>query len=243
MLIDAHAHLDFKDFEKDLNLVIKRFNGIIIQNSVDYESMKKTLDISEKYENVKAALGIYPLKCLKLTEKELNEKLNFIKKNKNKIIALGEIGIDLKESSEEKKQIKNLKKFIRLSEEIKKPMIVHSRKAEDLILEVLKDTKSKVILHFYSGNVTQVKKALEYGFYFSVPTIISNSKNLKKLIKIVPLNRILTETDCPYLSPTKEKRNEPVNVKHTISVIAKIKNVSEKEVENQIYKNYKNIFE
>ena len=242
MLIDIHAHLDFDRFSNDLDPVINKFNGIIIQNSVNLESMKKTLEISKKYKNVKAALGVYPLHCMEISEKELDEQIEFIKKNKDKIIALGEIGLDFKESQEREIQIRNLKKFISLSEEIKKPMIIHSRKAESEVLEVLKNTKSNVILHYFCGNAELIKKALEYGFYFSVPTNISTNKHLKRLVKLIPLDRLFTETDCPYLSPVQGQRNEPINVKFTIKKISEIKNISENEVEEQIYRNYLKIF-
>lgn len=238
MLIDVHAHLDF--FE-NIDFV-NSFNGIIITNSVHLDSMKKNLEIIKKYKNVKLALGIYPLHCLEINEKELDKQIEFIKENKDKIVAIGEIGLDFKESLEKEKQIVNLKKFIHLAEAIKKPLIIHSRKAEAEVIEILKDVKTKVILHYFNTNSTLIKKALEYGFYFSIPTIISNNKNMKKLVKIVPLDRLFTETDSPYLSPVQGQQNEPINVKHTISVIAEIKKISEKEVEDQIYKNYLKIF-
>ena len=242
VLVDTHAHLDFKEFDNDLDFIVLKFPGIIIQNSVNLESMKKGLEISKKYKNVKSALGVYPLHCLEIYEKKLDEQLIFIKENKDKIVALGEIGLDFKESLEKEKQINNLKKFISLAEEIKKPLIIHSRKAEAEVLETLKDAKVKVVLHYFNANSTLVKKALEYGFYFSVPTNISTNKNLKKLVKLAPLDRLFTETDSPFLSNIKGERNEPINVRHTISIISKIKEISEKEVEEQIYKNYLNIF-
>ena len=242
MLIDIHTHLDFDRFSSDLDSVINKFNGIIIQNSVNLESMKKGLEISKKYKNIKVALGVYPLHCLEISEKELDEQLIFIKENKDKIVAIGEIGLDFKESLEKERQINNIKKFISLAEEIKKPLIIHSRKAEAEVLETLKDVKVKVVLHYFNTNSTLVKKALEYGFYFSVPTNISTNKNLKKLVKLAPLDRLFTETDSPFLSNIKGERNEPINVRHTISIISKIKEINEKEVEEQIYKNYLNIF-
>ncbi|MFA5175715.1 MAG: TatD family hydrolase [Candidatus Nanoarchaeia archaeon] len=243
MLIDAHCHLDFEEFDKDIDLVIKRFPGIIIQNAVSLDSMKKSLIIAKKYNNVKLAFGVYPTRALELTEKDFEKALSFIRENKDNIIALGEIGLEYKESQEREKQIINLKKLLKLAEEIKKPLIVHSRKAELEVLELLKNSKVKVVLHCFNGNTTAVRTALEYNFYFSVPTNISNSKNLKKLVKIVPIDRILTETDAPYLSPIKGQRNEPLNVKHTIKVISEIKHITEENVEEQIYRNYKLIFE
>ncbi len=242
MLIDVHAHLDFKDFDKDLDFVIKRFNGIIISNSVDLNSMKKNLEISKKYDKVKIALGIYPLYALKLEEKEFEKQIQFIRENKDGIVAIGEIGIDFKQSEEREKQIRNFKEFVKLSEEIKKPLIIHSRGACEEVLDLLKDIKSKIVLHYFDANTTLVRKALELGFNFSIPTNISTSKNLKKLVKVVPIENLLTETDSPYLSPIKGERNEPLNVKHTIKVISEIKGLSEQEVEDKIYENYLRIF-
>ncbi|MDD5133577.1 MAG: TatD family hydrolase [Candidatus Nanoarchaeia archaeon] len=242
MLVDSHCHLDFFP-EEEISVIVKRFPGIIIQNAVDINSMKKSLIIAKKYSNVKLAFGVYPTRALELSEKDFEKALSFIRENKDNIIALGEIGLEYKESQEREKQIINLKKLLKLAEEIKKPLIIHSRKAELEVLELLKNSKVKIVLHCFNGNTTAVRTALEYGFYFSVPTNISTSKNLKKLVKIVPIDRILTETDAPYLSPIKGQRNEPLNVKHTIKVIAEIKHITEENVEEQIYRNYKLIFE
>lgn len=239
MLVDCHAHLDF--FE-NLDFV-NSFNGIIITNSVHLDSMKKNLELIKKYKNVKLALGVYPLHCLEISDSELDKQIGFIKENKEKIIAIGEVGIDFKENLEKEKQINNFKKFIKLAEEINKPLIVHSRGACNEVLDLLKGIKVKVILHYFNANSTTVKKALDLGFYFSVPTVLSTNKNMKKLVKIVPLDKILTETDAPYLSPIKDQKNVPENVKYTINEITKIKNINEKDVEEQIYKNYKIIFE
>ena len=240
MLIDVHAHLDMFN---ELDSIINKFPGIIITNSVNLESMQKNLEISKKYKNVKLAFGVYPLHCLEISEEDLDKQIEFIKENKDKIVALGEIGIDFKENLEREKQIKNFKKFVSLGEEIKKPIIVHSRGACSEILKLLENVKTKVVLHYFNANTSLIKKALNLGFYFSVPTNIGTSKNLKKIVKIAPIEKILTETDCPYLSPIKGERNEPINVRYTITEISKIKNIAEKEVEERIYKNYLNIFE
>tara|TARA_Y100000310_G_C20576456_1_gene760661 strand:+ start:425 stop:1165 length:741 start_codon:yes stop_codon:yes gene_type:complete len=245
MLVDAHCHLTFKDFDKDLDQVIKRFKslggGAIICNGSDPESNKATLELAKKYKIVKAALGLYPSDALKTNVKKA---LNFIQENKSKIIAIGEVGIDffhIKDAKEQARECEIFKQVIKLANSINKPLIVHSRAAKSKVLELLEAAKVPVVLHFYCGKAEDTKIAIERGYYFSIPTLIVKSKTFKKLAKRVPLDRILTETDAGALR-WEGGRNEPANVRFSIKKLAEVKGVSAKEVEAQIWKNYKRIF-
>ncbi|MBI2672110.1 TatD family hydrolase, partial [Candidatus Woesearchaeota archaeon] len=167
----------------------------------------------------------------------------FIKKNRDKIIAIGEVGLDMKFSKDLKTQIKNFEKIIKLSEKLKKPLIVHSRGPEKECSEILETSKNKkIIMHMFSGNKKLINMAAQSGFNFSIPVIILKSTHFQMMAEIVSINQLFTETDCPWLSPFPEKKNEPSFIKHTIKKIAEIKNLDIKEVENNIYMNYQKVF-
>jgi len=250
LLIDVHAHLDLKEFDSDLDEVIERAEKagvkVIINNGLGPESNRKTLELSEKYKILKPALGLYPDDAIKLTEEQLQNELEFIEKNKDKIIAIGEVGLDYKyckKEQEQKLQKEIFIKIINLSKKINKPLIIHSRKAEHELIEILEKEKAKkIILHCFSGKLKLIKKAAELGYYFSIPTNITHSQHFQKLAELVDINQLLTETDSPYLSPYKNRRNEPSFIIEAIKKIAEIKNISINETANNIFMNYQNFF-
>ncbi len=250
LLVDVHAHLDLKEFDSDLDDVIKRAEkaGVkaIISNGINCKSNKKTIELSKKYPIIKPALGLYPDDAIKLTQEQLQNELNFIKKNKEKIIAIGEVGLDYKyckKKQEQELQKEIFIKIIKLSKKIDKPLIIHSRKAESDVIEILEKEKTKkVVLHCFSGKLKLIKKAAELGYYFSVPTNVVRSSQFQKLVEIVDINQLLTETDSPYLSPYKNKRNEPSFIIETIKKIAEIKNITINETANNIFMNYQKFF-
>ena len=242
MIIDVHAHLDYLESKKLIEIQNDEKIKLVISNSVNLESCKKNLDISEKFSKVKTAFGLYPEKDISLDKYEKFEE--YFEKHKNKIIALGEIGLDFSHELPEKMiQIIFFKNQLDLARKNNLPVIIHTRKAEKEILEILENYKDlKIILHCFSGNFKLVKKALELGCYFSIPTNIVRSEHFQKMVKEIPFDRILTETDSPYLSPYKDKKNEPIFIKETIKKISEILEKSENEIENYIEKNYKKIF-
>lgn len=259
MIVDVHTHLTFDQFSKDLNEVIERAKQVgvisILCSGVDHESNVKVLELSKKYDIIKASLGIYPLDAVGLGHYDsvprgartidVDSEIEFIRENKDKIIAIGEIGLDKSPEVdcklEEQKEV--FWKVIKLAEEIKKPIVVHTRKAEKECLEILESSKLKnVVLHCFTGNLKLVKKAEDLGFYLSIPAIITRLKHFQEVVERTSLSNLLTETDAPYLSPYKEQRNEPSYIKETIKIIAKIKNITEKETEKIIFSNYQKVF-
>ncbi len=258
MIVDIHAHLD-RFSEEELIGVIKRAEKdnvkAIVTQGVDHENNLKVLELAKKFPIIKPALGLYPLDALNIsviegsqdsdrkTKFDVDSTLEFIKKNKNIISGIGEIGLDFKFSKDKENQIKNFEKIIGLSEKINKPLIVHSRGAEKECVEILEKYKSKkVVLHMFSGNKKLIKKAEQLGFYFSVPCIINRSQHFQMLAEMVNINQLLTETDCPWLSPFSDKKNEPSFIKYTISKIAEIKKFDKIETENNIFMNYQRLF-
>jgi len=247
--VDVHAHIDHAQFKNDLDEVIDRARkaGVvsIINNGLDVKTNRKTLELAEKYDIVKAALGFYPGDALQVSEEVIDNEIKFILDNKNKITAIGEIGLDnhwIKGKLDEQK--KTFSKLIELAEKINKPILVHSRSAEQDCIDFLESTSiKKVIVHCFSGNTTQVKRIADNGWFFSIPCNVVRSKHFQKIVKNVNINQLFTETDAPYLAPEKDQRSESSFVTQSIKKIAELKGFEEKEVENNIFLNYKRLFE
>ncbi len=240
MLVDVHAHLTYNKFENDVDEVIGRFKGIVITNGTNVEDNRKVLDLAKKFPSVKCALGIYPGHVIEMDEKDLENELKFIESKKP--IAIGEVGLDGTYENMEK-QIRWFKEFIKLSNKLEIPIIVHTRKAEEKVIDALEEMRAKkVVLHCFSGSMKLVQRAEKLGYSFSVPGIITYLDHFKELVKKVSITRLLTETDAPFLSNVKGERNEPMNVAITIKEIAKIKGMNETEVENSVFMNYKRLF-
>ena len=165
--VDAHCHLDHPLLVPNLQEIIERARqaGVIaiISNGIDPESNRATLDIAKRFSEVKPALGLYPDQAQKLSEEEIDRELEFIKSQKDKIIAIGEVGLDFVERTYEKEQKKLFEKVIELSKSINKPIIIHSRKAESEIIEILQNNKcKKVILHCFCGRKNDSKLFLSF---------------------------------------------------------------------------------
>ncbi len=247
MLVDVHAHLTDEYFKNKLDKVIiraKRNNVIsIICNGINYDDNKKILGIVKKYDIVKASLGFYPDDIIKSSENEIEENFEFIKKNKNKIFAIGEVGLDLYHNSSLDKQKEVFLRIIGLALEINKPLIIHSRKAEKECIEILKNFEVKrAIFHSFTGNFKLVKEIEKNNWMLSIPCNITRAEHFQNIVKNFNLNQILTETDSPYLGPYKDKMNEPSFIVETIKIISRIKNLEKEEVEKIIFKNYQNFF-
>jgi len=245
VFIDVHCHLErCKGNAEDIISRARKENvEIIVNNGVGKEANRKTLELSKKFNEIKAALGIYPLDALKLTDKEIDTEIEFIRKNRDRIVAIGEVGLDLKESKEIEKQIKNFEKFIKLSMALDIPIIVHSRKAEKECIDILeKIGAKKVIMHCFSGDFNLVKRIKNDGWFFSIPAIIKFSEHFQKMAKEIPIEQIFCETDSPYLHPDKKMNNEPALVVESYKKIAEIKGIGLKECESKIENNYKNLF-
>ena len=203
-------------------------------SGVDQESNEKVLELSRKYEIIKASLGIYPLDAVGLghyddvprenREFDVDAALKFIEKNKKECFAIGEVGLDYSPEGnfKEKEQKEVFWKVINLAEKLRKPLIVHTRKAEKDCLDILESSKLKnVVLHCFTGNLKLVKIAEDLGFYLSIPTIITRLKHFQEVVERTSINNLLTETDAPYLSAEKNGRSEPSHIKETVILLRK----------------------
>lgn len=270
MLIDTHSHLNFPAFKNDLNKIIKQSlsdNVWMINVGTDYQTSKKAVEIAEKYEKgIYAAIGLHPINLdvglvkIKIDPSEFEEGYSFekefdFKKYKNlaknpKVKAIGEIGLDYYWKPKTKKKLDLFKekqrelllKQLELSEELNLPMILHCRFGHDNLLGVLK-SNLKGVIHCFTGNWEQTQKYLSLGFYLGFNGIIFKL-NLDEIIKKIPLDRILIETDCPYLTPPQKEgqRNEPLYIKYVVQKIAEVKNISFEKVAEITTKNAKELF-
>ncbi len=241
MIYDVHAHMDFFKEEELKSILEDSKIALVISNSVNMKSCENNLELSKKYLKLKLATGLYPEDNLKLTD--FAKLKTFVKNNKKQVFAIGEIGLDKQEKCDFKIQEKIFIQELELAKELNVPSIIHTRKAEREVIDILENFKEqRIILHCFSGNFKLIKRAVELGFYFSIPAILIRSEHFQKLVAEVPRDRILTETDSPLLSPYKDKPNQPAYIRETLKKLAEIWKISEKEAENQIEKNTRHMF-
>ncbi|SRR3989344_1879598 len=247
VFIDVHCHVDMcKDkAENIVERARKSGVGIIVNNGTERKRNINTLELASKFKEVKAALGFYPTGAVKLSDSGIDNEIELIRKNKDKISAIGEIGLDLKEEdSNLERQKEVLKKFLGVAEELDVPVIIHSRKAEEECIELLEKLKvKKIIMHCFSGNFKLVERIKDNNWCFSIPANITFSEHFQKLVKRIPIEQLFCETDSPYLHPIKgEHDNEPANVVESYKKIAEIKEISMEECERKIGENYNRLF-
>jgi TatD DNase family protein len=257
ILIDVHAHLSYSGLIEGIDEVISKCQSanvkVIINQGTEPKSNRESLDLAKKYSIVKPALGFYPTHIAEYSDEEIEKELDFIEKTD--CIAIGEVGLDFfqGENHEHKNELNNFvkenmikyfKKLIQISIKKDIPIIVHSRKAELETIETLEEMKAKkVIMHCYSGKKKYIQRILDNGWFFSIPTNVERALHFHYIIKVCPLNKLFTETDAPFLAPNKDEINDSSNVLVVINKIAEIKNLNPEEVANNIYLNYKRLFE
>lgn len=244
MLVDVHCHLDFEQFN-DLDEVIERARkaGVIsiITNGVNKKSNRMVLELAKKYDIVKPALGLYPDDAVKMNGRQVRAEIEFIKSQRP--AAIGEVGLDNYRVGNLDKQKEVFQQLIDLAKELDVPLIVHSRKAEQEAFDMLaKSRAAKVIMHCFNGTMKLAREIESKGWYFSIPPIIVYSTQFQELVRTVKSTYILTETDSPFLAPEKGKRNEPMNVREAVKMIAKIKEIEVEEAEKIVFMNYKRLF-
>jgi len=270
MLIDTHAHLNFVAYKEDSEEVIRRS----LQNRVwminvgsQYDTSKRAVFLAEKFESgVYAAVGLHPIHLetrlvkIKLDKEEIEfktleedfdcSKYRALAQSK-KVVAIGEIGLDYYYRPKTKKKLELFKKkqkeiFLKelnLAKELNLPVIFHCRMAHPELLEILQNSKLKGVVHCFTGTLEQAQQYLELGFYLGFNGLIFKM-DFDQIIKEIPLEKILIETDCPYLSPPPHQgeRNEPSYVKYIAQKIAKIKNESFEKVAQITTQNARQLF-
>ena len=251
-MIDSHCHLDHEPLYNNIDDILKRSKEVGIQKLLTIcttlESFIKIKKLVKKDEIIYGTYGIHPheTKKNKITKKLIINEIN----NNEKIIGIGETGLDFFYNHSDKyDQINSLEEHINASIELKIPLIIHSRNAENETLDIFnkyKDHNLKILMHCFTGSTKFAKKLLDFNAYFSASGIITfkNSLDLQETFKIIPLNRLLIETDSPYLAPVpnRGKKNEPSFVKFTAQKLANIKDISEAELINATTSNFNKLF-
>ncbi|RKD26638.1 TatD DNase family protein [Caminicella sporogenes DSM 14501] len=252
MLFDSHTHLDDRKFDKDRDDVIKRAkeNGIsyIMNPGADYESSVRAVELADKYDMVYAAVGIHPHDAKTMDEMML-ELLKAMTK-KPKVMAIGEIGLDYHyDYSPREVQKKWFREQIRLAKEVKLPIIIHDREANNDVMKILKEEnafENGVLLHCYSGSAELAKEYIKLGAYISIagPITFKNARKAVEVVQTVPIEYLMIETDAPYLTPVpyRGKRNETSYVRFIAEKIAEIKGISFEEVAQKTTENAKKYF-
>ncbi len=262
MYVDVHTHLTHERFRQDQSEVIERARhaglSSIIVNGLDPKSNRETLQLSNQHEIVLAALGIYPVNAvndllpedftLPVPRFDVDAEIEFIASmaEQKQIVAIGECGLDgywVPESTF-KKQESVFERLIDIALKQDIPLIVHTRKLEVRAIEVLRSLKAeKVIFHCFGGKVKLAQKCAESdGWWFSIPANARVNQSFSKMLKVLPLEKILTETDAPYLAPIRGNRNEPMNVRETVALLAEIRDLDGPEAAVQIWRNYCKLF-
>jgi TatD DNase family protein len=229
MLIDSHAHLDMEDFDADRDLVIKRARSgrvtRIVTIGTDLISSNKAIEIADKYDFVYASVGYHPHNAKEAQVGGL-EKLRALV-SEPKVVAWGEIGLDFFRSySPPDDQVEAFERQLDMAFEQDVPVIIHDRDAHTDLLRILRTRKRQYrgVIHCFSGNYDLAMALIELGFYISFPGTVTfrNAVDTQTAASRIPLDRLLVETDCPYLAPVpfRGKRNEPLYVKHTAEKIA-----------------------
>ena len=247
-LIDTHCHIYYENFKKDINEVIDRAkkNNIskIVCVGVDLESSIKSLNLAEKYDNIYATAGYHPHESKDANKLYLKELENLL--THKKVIALGEIGLDFHYNhSDVKTQIKIFVEQLELAKTLDIPVIVHSRNSDTELIECIKKTKSKKgVVHCFASDIKFAKELFKIGYYISFTGLITFSKDLINVVKEVPLDKFMLETDSPYLTPTpfRGKRNEPSMIKYIAEYIATLRNVETTIIADNTTKTAKKFF-
>ena len=251
MIIESHCHLDYDPLINNIDQVLlnAKKNNIskLLTIGTSLESSKKVLEIVEKYDNIYGTIGIHPNSTTNNLN-DLNDLINIKKKNK-KIIAFGETGLDyFYKRSEKKDQLYSFEKHIEFAISERVPVIIHTRNADEDTISIVKKNfgKTKFLIHCFTGNLDFAKNLLNLECLISFSGIITfkKSTDLRSVVKYVPMEKMLIETDSPYLSPDpfRGKSNEPANVKIVAENIAIIKGISLDEVANLTTKNFENFF-
>lgn len=247
MIIDTHAHYDDKAFDEDRAKVLASMAGEGIGRIVNIGSSlaacKRTIALMEQYDFIYGALGVHPTDSGELTDADIE----WLKEQSalEKCVAIGEIGLDYYWDEPERDiQKKWFVRQLQLAKDAKLPVVIHSRDAAQDTVDIMKAEQAEEIggvIHCYSYSKELARTFLDWGFYIGVGGVVTfnNGKKLKEVVDYAPLDRIVIETDCPYLAPVpyRGKRNDSRKLPYVIEQIAAIKGISKEEVESTTYEN------
>lgn len=262
MFVDVHAHLTDRKYQDDLYKVIEECKDhnlkTIIVNGLDPISNRQALDLAKEFSIIKPAAGIYPVNAVNHIIKDLpfpvpnfdvDAEVENIREyaKEGKIVAIGECGLDGywigKETHSEQERV--FISLIEISIEYDLPLIIHTRKLEQRAMTILREHKAqKVIFHCFGGKVkSAINAATNDGWWFSIPSNARKNEAFTKMLKELPREKILTETDSPYLAPEKGKRNSPISVVDTVKYLAELREWNLEQAQKQIWSNFSSLFD
>ncbi|MCY7676223.1 TatD family hydrolase [Bacillus safensis] len=252
MLFDTHAHLNAEQYNEDLEQVIERAKSEKVEKIVvvgfDRPTITRAMELIEEYDFIYAAIGWHPVDAIDMTD----EDLAWIKdlSQHEKVVAIGEMGLDYywdKSPKDVQKEV--FRRQIALAKEVNLPIVIHNRDATEDVVTILKEEGAAEvggIMHCFTGSLETAKACMEMNFYISFggPVTFKNAKKPKEVVKEIPSDRLLIETDCPYLTPVpfRGKRNEPSYVKYIAEQIAELREISFEELAKLTTKNAKKVF-
>jgi len=252
MLIDSHAHLDMKQFDSDRDQVIERAKSAGVQHiicvGIDIKSSQNALELTTHYPSLFATAGIHPHNADNANNNDLEQITRLAQHDK--IIAIGEIGLDFfRNRSARQNQIEVFTQQLDIAISLDLPVVIHDRKAHTETVNILSSFKQNGlhgVIHCFSGDYELAKMFITMGYYISIPGTVTfkNAIQTQDVVRRIPLNRLLLETDAPFLTPIpyRGKRNEPSYVVHTAQEIAKLRGISFEEVSYQTSKNVCELF-
>jgi TatD DNase family protein len=260
MLVDTHAHLDFSKFDADRPAVIERARtagvAAIVNVGTDLQSSQRAVSLAEEYEALYAAVGMHPHDAKRLDGAALAGLRELAQKAK--VVAIGEIGLDYyRNLSPPEVQRRAFQAQLAWAARLGKPVIIHDRDAHEDIMKALSEWAEELdsstlagrlgVLHTFSGNLSMAQKAINLGFYISIsgPVTYRNAGQLPDIVRALPLNRLLVETDCPFLAPEphRGKRNEPAFARLVAERIAELKGITFEELAQATTANARRLFE
>ena len=248
-IFDTHAHYDDEAFDEDREILLSSLKGrgvsLVIDCGCDAASSKKAIELSDKYDFIYAAVGIHPHEAEEADENDLNEIRRLLKHKK--AVAIGEIGLDYHyDFSPRELQKEYFEKQIVLAKELDMPIIVHDREAHEDTLALLRKYKPKGVLHCFSGSVESAKEIISLGMYIGLGGAVTfkNARKPLEVAEFVPLDRLLLETDAPYMTPVpfRGKRNDSSLIPYTAIKIAEVKGIDPQMVVNAANENGKRLF-
>ena len=247
MLIDTHLHLS-DETEEEIKKIIDSasFNdvNILILGGCSIKENLNNLDLTNKYNNVYTAIGYHPDEVHNVTDYDVKLLEDQINDNK-KVVAIGEIGLDYHYEKESKKKQQDLfRKQLELASKLKLPVVIHSRDASFDTYNILKEYDLKGIIHCFSESLEMAKQYISLGYLLGIGGVVTfENSNLKEVVKEVDLSDIVFETDSPYLSPIRGKKNNPSNIKSIASYVAKLKKIDFSKVAKITTNNVFNLFD
>ena len=251
MIIDTHTHLDFPDFRNEIDEVIERARRVgveyLINVGVSVQSSKRSIELAKRYNQIFASAGIHPNEASKVSEEDWS-RLEILAASE-KVVAIGETGLDYyRERSSQHDQKQLFHRHLDLARKLSLPVIIHNRDASSDCIEILRSYNDTIegVIHCFSGSNEIMKEFLELGFHisFAGPVTFPGADALREVVKTVPVERLVLETDCPFLAPQPKRgtRNEPSYLEHVIPVLAELQKLSAEDLKRITTHNAKKLF-